>query len=701
MLESEIFDICNNVNELILNRQMDIARTEVIKLLDRLNRDGDEYSPMINHFIREVGLFPYIDRNTASWQEQAIVEVYKTDLGGGEQKTLHSAQSKVLKRLLAGEDIALSAPTSFGKSFIIDAFISIRKPDNVVIIVPTIALADETRRRIEHKFSNIYKIITTTDATLKEHNILILPQERSFAYIGKLESIDMLIVDEFYKASSSFDDSRSTSLLSAMIEFGKIAKQRYYLAPNIHNIKENVFTKNMQFMRLTDFKTVITIASKVYEKMGPDEDRNNFKATKLLNILKGHESKTLVYAGSYDNINTICKLLANNMPSKKSKLLNDFSDWLRINYGRSFSLCSLSKLGVGVHNGRMHRSLSQVQVKLFELTNGLDTIVSTSSIIEGVNTQAEQVVVWSNKNGIRKFDYFTYRNIIGRAGRMLKYFVGKVYLLEEPPAQENTTLEIEFPEDVVETLDSENPGVEINDEQNDQIKEYESYMAEALGKDGFNKIRNNPLIKSCKPSQLRFLVDKIKGNRNWPSKFEALASMNSSYNWRTPISDVADMLGDNMKGLMKIAIWKFPQNWHKSMAKIHEELMESEYTLSQEDLFYAERYMSFNLCSTLNVISTLKRIMYPDTPDISLFLAKAANAFLPKLVYQLEEYGLPRAISRKIQNSGLINLEDEKMEISDVIKVFKEIGYNTLINGIQNVHPFERFILEYFYAGIS
>lgn len=87
---------------------------------------------------------------------------------------------------------------------------------------------------------------------------------------------------------------------------------------------------------------------------------------------------------------------------------------------------------------------------------------------------------------------------------MLKYFVGKVYLLEEPPAQENTILDIEFPEDVVEMLDSENPGVEINDEQNNQIKEYESYMSETLGKDVFNKIRNNSLIKLCKPSQLRF-----------------------------------------------------------------------------------------------------------------------------------------------------------------------------------------------------
>lgn len=380
--------------------------------------------------------------------------------------------------------------------------------------------------------------------------------------------------------------------------------------------------------------------------------------------------------------------------------MNNFYDWLRINYGESFSLCNLSRIGVGVHNGRMHRSLSQIQVKLFELRNGIDTIVSTSSIIEGVNTQAEQVVVWSNKNGNRKFDYFTYRNIIGRAGRMLKYFVGKVYLLEEPPAQENTILDIEFPEDVVEMLDSENPGVEINDEQNNQIKEYESYMSETLGKDVFNKIRNNSLIKLCKPSQLRFLVGKIKENRNWPNGFESLASTNSYY-WRNPISDVADMLGDNMKGLMKIAIWKFPQNWQKSMAEIHGELVKDGYEFSQEDLFHAERYMSFNLCSILNVISILKRLIYPDTPDISLFLAKAANAFLPKLVYQLEEYGLPRTLSRKIQNSGLIDLENDEMEVSDIIEEFKKIGYDKLTESIQDIHQFEKFILKYFYSGIS
>jgi hypothetical protein len=156
-----------------------------------------------------------------------------------------------------------------------------------------------------------------------------------------------------------------------------------------------------------------------------------------------------------------------------------------------------------------------------------------------------------------------------------------------------------------------------------------------------------------------------------------------------------------MKGLMKIAIWKFPQNWHKSIAEIHEELVKDSYEFTQEDLFHAERYMSFNLCSTLNVISILKKIIYPETPDISLFLAKAANAFLPKLVYQLEEYGLPRTISRKIQNSGLIDLENDEMEISDIIGEFKKIGYDRLVESIQGIHQFEKFILKFFYSGIS
>ncbi|WP_424040258.1 DEAD/DEAH box helicase [Prevotella nigrescens] len=695
MLNTEIFEECAQINALIENSNKAEARSMVINLLDKLRRDGNGYTPLINHVIREVGLFPYIDPKTALWEDQVVVEAFKANVGDEAPVTLHSAQSHVLKRLLLGENIAISAPTSFGKSFIVDAFISIRQPENVVMIVPTIALTDETRRRIEHKFSHKYKIITTTDATIAERNIFIFPQERSFAYLDKLEKIDMLIVDEFYKASSMFDDDRSSSLLSAIIELGRISHQKYYLAPNIHKIADNVFTQGMQFMRLTDFKTVITKAAKIYEKRRNDENVDEFKKNYLVNILQNNTSKTLVYAGSYNNINKVSTILADNLPYKETSLLRDFNDWVKVNYGDSFSLCQLSERGIGIHNGKMHRSLSQIQVKLFEYTEGLDTIISTSSIIEGVNTQAEQVIVWSNKNGLHKFDYFTYRNIIGRAGRMFKYFVGKVYLLEEPPIQENTTLTIDFPDEVAESLNSEDPGIEINQEQNNHIKEYEEFMMNALGAENFRQIRKLSIFKSCDPRILKSLIEKLKANPNWPRGYAALAATNT-YNWREPVLDVVSLLGDNMARLIKIAIWKMPDNWTRSIAEVYSELSD----ISYEDLFSAERYLSYNLCSTLSVINILKKSFDPTSPDISLFIGRAANAFLPKLVYQLEEYGLPRMISRKIQDSGLINLEDDSVEISEIIKQFNNIGREKIIQGLNNLLPFDKFIINYFYDGI-
>lgn len=696
MLNAEIFEECAQINSLIENSNKAEARSKVINLLDKLQRDRNEYTPLVNHVIREVGLFPYIDPKTALWEDQVVVEAFKANVGDDAPITLHSAQSHVLKRLLLGENIAVSAPTSFGKSFIVDAFIAIRKPENVIIIVPTIALADETRRRIEHKFSHYYKIITTTDATIAERNIFIFPQERSFAYLGKLSKIDMLIVDEFYKASSMFDDDRSSSLLSVIIELGKISRQKYYLAPNIHNIADNVFTQGMQFMRLTDFKTVITKAARTYEKRKNGENIDEFKKKHLVNILQNNKSKTLIYAGSYSNINKVSGILADNLSKKETSLLNNFKEWLTINYGKSFSLCQLSERGIGVHNGKMHRALSQIQVKLFECNDGLDTIISTSSIIEGVNTQAEQVIVWSNKNGSHKFDYFTYRNIIGRAGRMFKYFVGKVYLLEEPPVQENTTLTIDFPADVTESLDSEDPGIEINQEQNDHIKEYESFMSDALGAENFTQLRKMPIFKSFDQRLLKLLIEKLKNDPHWPKGYSALATTNT-YNWREPILDVVNLLGDNMAKLIKIAIWKMPDNWTRSIADIYSGLTD----ISYEDLFSAERYLSYNLCSTLSMINLLKKSYNPTSPDISLFIGKAANAFLPKLVYQLEEYGMPRMISRKIQDSGLINLEDDSVEISDIITQFNCIGKDKLISNLNNLLPFDKFIINYFYDGIS
>ncbi|EMK6706315.1 DEAD/DEAH box helicase, partial [Vibrio cholerae] len=159
-------------------------------------------------------------------------EAFKVDVGERDRLALHREQSAILKKLIEGKNLAVSAPTSFGKSFVIDAFIALKRPKNVVIIVPTIALTDETRRRLHKKFGANYKIITTSEAKLSDANIFIFPQERAIHYAEQLDEIDILIVDEFYKASSAFDKDRSPSLINAILKLGSKAKQKYFLAPN-------------------------------------------------------------------------------------------------------------------------------------------------------------------------------------------------------------------------------------------------------------------------------------------------------------------------------------------------------------------------------------------------------------------------------------------------------------------------------------
>lgn len=148
----DVFTECHRINDLIFQRNDADARNGVIKLLDYHEKEDIPYSPLLNHLIRQTGLYPYLDVDTSNWQDRFVYESFKIDVGGHTPVTLHREQSSILKKLIEGKNLAVSAPTSFGKSFIVDSFISINRPTNVVIIVPTIALTDETRRRIQKSF---------------------------------------------------------------------------------------------------------------------------------------------------------------------------------------------------------------------------------------------------------------------------------------------------------------------------------------------------------------------------------------------------------------------------------------------------------------------------------------------------------------------------------------------------------------------
>jgi len=693
----EIFETCQDINNFLQVNDDNNARNLLIKLLDFHLKNEIEYSQLVNHLIRQTGLYPYIDLETSNWQERYIYEAFKVNTGDIEEITLHRAQSELLKELLDGENIAVSAPTSFGKSFVIDAFIAIKKPKNVVIIVPTIALTDETRRRLYKKFANTYKIITTTDVELSDYNIFIFPQERAINYVGKVDIIDILIIDEFYKASSNFDKDRSPILIKAILKLGKIAKQKYFLAPNISSIEDNPFTRDMKFIPLK-FNTVYLETHELYKQINKDE---KLKSEIILNILRSKQTKSLIYAGTYSNIEKLTTLFLTSIEDVNKNLLNDFSNWLSENYNVNWSLTKLVKKGTGVHNGRLHRSISQIQVKLFEEENGLNNLISTSSIIEGVNTSAENVIIWMNKNGKSTLNDFTYKNIIGRGGRMFKHFIGQIYILEPPPKDEKTQLDIPFPDEILGDIDKDDFSNELTKEQVAKIVIYQDEMNELLGEEIYNKIKAENIFQSSNSETIKRIAIDMKFH---PTEWNGLNYLNSSntnhWDWMLYKIIRFEPSGWEANYTTIVEFTKALRvNWFRSIPEMLKRL--EKYDISVDDFFKLERKITFKLSALLKDVNILQKEFFSEKYyDISRFANYASHAFLPPVVYQLEEFGLPRMISRKIHEAELIDFYSQELTIHQAIDNFKAIGKKRIIEGTK-LKDFELYILDYFYDGIK
>jgi hypothetical protein len=698
-MKEQVFEKCHIINELLILNKDNEARQELIKLLDFHNSNNLNYTPLVNHLIRETGLFPYLEPETSSWKERFIYNVFKVDVGEKTSLTLHREQSLLLKKLLEGRNIAVSAPTSFGKSFVIDAYIKLKKPNNVLIIVPTLALTDETRRRLYKKFANEYKIITTSDVELSEKNIFIFPQERALNYVNIVEQFDIMIIDEFYKAGYKFDKERSPSLIRAMIKLGEKAKQKYYLAPNISSIDDNPLTENMEFLRM-DFNTVFLEKHELYHEIANNDTAQ--KSIVLLEILEKNKTKSLIYAGTYSNIESLSNLFQTTFLELDNNLLSMFSDWLGKNYDFNWSLTKLIKRGVGVHNGRLHRSLSQIQVKLFEEDEGINNLISTSSIIEGVNTSAENVIIWRNRKGAAKLDDFTYKNIIGRGGRMFKHFIGKIYILEKPPEQTETQLNIPFPDEIIGDLDIKKYGGLLTKEQLALLKSHQDEMSSIIGFQVYERLKNESAFQSSNSDLIKKIAIDLKTS---PDEWNGLYYLNSfnPKNWDRLLYKIINLQPGNWEAKNKTFvefIKTIAYNWGKSIPELLNEL--EDYDIGIDEFFKLERNVTYKFSSLLKDLNVLqKEILVGKGYDISKFIGYCSHAFLPKVVFQLEEYGLPRMISKKLQEAEIIDFYNKELTIHKAIEIFNQIGQEEIISSTKGLDSFDRYILNYFFDGIK
>ena len=108
----------------------DVAREMVLRALDQQDLFA-AYQPILDSLARAVGLFPYMNTDSLDMRD-AIAYEFHRPLNMAADLVFHREQARIYQRLLAGDSVVLSAPTSFGKSKIIDAIIASNKFANLV-----------------------------------------------------------------------------------------------------------------------------------------------------------------------------------------------------------------------------------------------------------------------------------------------------------------------------------------------------------------------------------------------------------------------------------------------------------------------------------------------------------------------------------------------------------------------------------------
>ena len=240
----------------------DAARDLLIRVLDRREQVPAPLQVMLQDLVREHGLFPYLrDIIELRLADRLAYEAHRRTLAPAEDVVFHAEQAMVFERLLAGENVVLSAPTSFGKSLVVDAILAIQDFRNAAVVVPTIALMDECRRRLS-RLRDKYKVITHSSQRLAERNLFVMTQERLLE-VRNPPSMDFFVIDEFYKLDPDHSDDRANQLNIVLHQLLATGAQFYLLGPNITGLTEATGERLRATFISTGYTTVATDVERI------------------------------------------------------------------------------------------------------------------------------------------------------------------------------------------------------------------------------------------------------------------------------------------------------------------------------------------------------------------------------------------------------------------------------------------------------
>lgn len=711
------FSIANKCSQMLASASSEnsLLHTIVLNILDNWNKIPSEIKPIWTDIIESLGFYPYIQKNKStmpisSLSDKIRQECFSSDFLNGIY--MHKEQKKLSNYLLSGKNVIASAPTSFGKSLLIEEIVASRKYKNIVIIQPTLALLDETRIKLK-KYYDFYKIIvrTTQKYSNEKGNLFLLTAERVMEY-ENLPKIDFLVIDEFYKLSLRRKDERADILNNAFLKIIQNFNSKFYfLGPNIDGISPGFAEKYNAIFYKSNFSLVDCDVIDMTDKINFTASKNTLDKEKC-NILYSllyslRQEQTLIYCATPARARRFARGYVDYLKTKNIIPYANLPliEWINENISKQWSLSQELGYGIAIHDGSLQKHIGSSIINYFN--NGmLNSIFCTSTIIEGVNTSTKNVILFDATKGNKNLDFFDYNNIKGRSGRLMKHYIGKVYNFIQPPAKESVIIDIPFFEQnpISDEILINLPANTVHSqhlERYDDLNSIEKNLLSIIKKNGlsikgqlaiydileYNISRYtqlNNIIWSQNPNwdQLNFLLSLAENrlftlDKNLIQSTRQLALYLYKYRKSKNMLDIVNILYQ-----YKIKN-KLPKTIEKNQTKYFDE--------SIEQAFHIYRHwFQFTIPKTFRVIDSLQRYIcekYKLTAgSYSFFVQQLENDFISENLSILLEYGVPTSAIRKLDKILPKNLSED--EIIPYIKNNKNILYKSLIQ-------YERDKLDY------
>lgn len=387
-----------------------------------------------------------------------------------ENSKVHRFQRKILDRFEIGKlnRVFLSASTSFGKTHLVFEIIKKMEYHNVVLIFPTIALLSENLEKIISDsayayFKDFYKIHTLSEAEeFADRNLFIYTPERFLSFMDKNENsilFNFAFIDEVYKIDNDYlideelrENERDLAYRLAVFYSLKSNVDVLLAGPYIdfsvtgsahHNPSFNNFlvANNIGLLDYNEYEIVNKNYSEIKTAKSYTIDgelKLEFdgagKSVRLISIVKeiiSINENTIIYCSTRSGVENYAKTLIEGGVNENydSSGYGHFVEHVDRNFGADWVVYRALTCGIGIHHGLVPKYIQKEIINLFN-QGKLKILISTTTITEGVNTSAKNLIVLHNKKGDKDLKKFDAKNIAGRAGRFLHHFSGRVIVLQ-------------------------------------------------------------------------------------------------------------------------------------------------------------------------------------------------------------------------------------------------------------------------------